>query len=116
MLFVNHLNETLTTALSTDYLLEQLQTFKAEGKEVVILPTALEYRNAGFLASIALTHDEWLERKKAEWEDLMNIRDEDEEWVSFEEWLEDDNDDLYRSIDGLMEDIMEDSRENSSNF
>ena len=116
MLFVNHLNETLTTTLSNDYLLEQLQTFKAEGKEVVVLPTALEYRDAGFLAAIALTHEEWLTRKKYEWEDMMSIREEDEEWVNFEQWLEDDIDDLYRSIDGLMEDIMEDSRENSSNF
>ena len=46
----------------------------------------------------------------------MSIREEDEEWVNFEQWLEDDIDDLYRSIDGLMEDIMQDSRENSSNF
>lgn len=116
MLFVNHLNQPLKTTLSNDFLLDQLTQFKKEGKEVVILPTTLEYRDAGFLAAIALTHEEWLERKKAEWEDMMSIKEEDEEWISFEEWLEDDNDDLYRSIDGLIDDIMEDACENSSNF
>lgn len=116
MIFVNHLNQPLKTTLPNDFLLDQLKQFKKEGKEVVILPDQLEYRAAGFLASIALTHEEWLERKNAEWEDLMSIRDEDEEWVSFEEWLEDDHDDLYRSIDGLISDIVEEDFENSFNI
>lgn len=107
MVFVNHLRETLTPVLSNDYLLEQLQTFKANGNEFIILPQQWEYKQSGFLSSTTFTHEEWLVRKKMEWEDMMTNRGEDEEYLTFENWLEDDIDDLYCSIDDLIEQILE---------
>ena len=103
----NYKNEILSTNIKKEVLLDQLNDLLKNGREVLILPGQLHFNLYGFEGCSTFTRDEWLNKKKDEWLDALEY-DEELEEVSFDEWLKDDEDDLFLSVEAVWDMVLED--------
>lgn len=105
MYLKNYQGERLISNHTNEELIAQLQELEAQGKTIIVLPSQTYFKVHGLQGVKALTHDEWLNKKREEWEDETVYGDVAE--LSFENWLEADMDDLYVGT-GYLIDYLED--------
>ena len=102
MVFQNYQGEQLVSKHTNEELIAQLQELESQGKTIIILPCATYFKVHGLEGVKALTHDEWLDKKREEWKDAATY-DEEVAELSFKDWLEDDMDNFYVGTGYLIE-------------
>ena len=95
-MYTNYQNEKLS--FDKNLAKKQLENLLKKGYDYIIFSSAVNFDSEGFDSCEAYTEEEYRLRKKEEW--LEEISESD-----FEEWLNDDCDELYKSIQVLLEEI-----------